>query len=799
MSDEDDDLFEQWVEQGSGIATLERFAAPRGLCGKDGIYRLHPHLCRIRAQTDASAVAEWLADTATSDASYIAARGAIEKLMNWCAFERRVAISSLRRPDIVAFIAFLANPWPASTWICPRGVRRSDPRWRPFSAPLSPSSIQTVLKHCRSLFHWLGGKAYAHLVLLHTHTFVRQGFADQDDLGPPSGWAASHPYSEADWSWIEMQLADPGNDTSLPSRLALELQFFAAFKLQELKGLRVEHFVMPTPDTSVWRIYLPLACVGRTWVHALPPLSRTLDHWFGPGFVPGQEAGPHGGEPIFGCMRTLINGVRQLFARAAELAASHGYMASASRLSCYSSVALRRSFEYRAGSHFVLMAGFLANPELRSLPIAAYASRIELTTERIQQACLEFAPLWVRYPVLTPYGHAGTPAEIASARARVNLRFKAILARASARGEKPLPPTSPALAIYRSIDRYLRRHVTPNSHAMLIRWISSGDPMLIGREIWGSSKAQAAWAYLLWIFTIEPTVQRRRFRVSGLATASRGWCVVFHAESFAQAFALDRREAVRIHDSAPLVGAALLQAWHAAMQAARSMAARRLASWGPGTLRLDPAAQTVDERFLEERPKDLLGGTVRPSKQRRLQQRADDFARRSEELDKFFGDPCLLFDGTDWNVSPEPTTDAPTVSKPAALCFVKARLFGIPGQPRVILRRSADGWTARLIVQPIQVSGDSERACFALLREACRQFLKGRSTAWKVDAEIETGGIVRRTSLIEYARCATSRRHVRYLRFWASGPSLAEDCGRAERLEADHRARALPPPTVDNA
>lgn len=793
MSDED--LFEQWAEKGSGIAPLERFAAPRGLCGKDGTHRLNRRLCMIRAQTDVSAVAEWLANTATSDGSYVAARGAVEKLLNWCAFERGVALSSLERPDIVAFIAFLGNPWPTSTWICPRGVRRSDPRWRPFCGPLSPGSIQTVQKHCRSLFHWLGAKAYARLVLLHTNTFVRQGMADQDDLGPPSKPVGSLPYSEVEWSWVEKQLADAGDDTSLQVRLALELQFFAAFKLQELKALRVGHFAMPTTDTPVWRIYMPLACVGRTWVHALPPLSRTLDHWFGGGFLPRPTSDQGANEPLFGCMRALINRVRRLFAQAAELAASQGDTASASRLNCYSSVSLRRSFDYHSGGQFILMAGFLANPEFRSLAIAAYASRIKMTAETIQKACTDFGPLWARYPVLPPYGQASTPDEIASARARVDLRFKEILAQTAAsraRGEDPVRPRSQGETIYRSMDRYLRRHVAPHVHALLIRWISSGDPLLIGREICGSAQAQAAWAYLLWIFTIEPTVQGRRFRMTDMVTAVHGRGVVFHAESLAGAFALDRTDARRIHDSAPLASAALLQIWHAAVQAARSMAARRLAHWGPGTLRFDPHAAGVDAQFLEERPKDLFGASSRPARQERLQQRADEAARRSQQLETFFEGPCLLFDGTDWKTSSDVKTD-----RPAALDFIRARLFSVQGRPKVILRQSSDGWLARLVDQPIQVFGNSKTMCFTLLREACRQFIKSNPARWNTQAQINPGKPVRITSLLEYTRRASSQHRVRYLRFWKYGPLLAEDCATAQRLEADHRARALPSPMID--
>ena len=375
-----------------------------------------------------------------------------------------------------------------------------------------------------------------------------------------------------------------------------------------------------------------------------------------------------------------------------------------------------------------------------------------MTAETIQKACTDSGPLWARYPVLPPYGRASTPDESVSARARVDLRFKEILAQTAAsraRGEDPVRPRSQGETIYRSMDRYLRRHVAPHVHALLIRWINSGDPMLIGREIWGSAQAQAAWAYLLWIFTIEPTVQGRRFRMTDLVTAVHGRGVVFHAESLAGAFALDRTDARRIHDSAPLAGAALLQIWHAAVQAARSMAARRLAHWGPGTLRFDPHAAGVDAQFLEERPKDLLGASSRPARQERLQQRADEAARRNQQLENFFEGPCLLFDGTDWKTSSDVKTD-----RPAALDFIRARLFSVQGRPKVILRQSSDGWLARLVDQPIQVFGNSKTMCFTLLREACRQFIKSNPSRWNTQAQIDPGKPVRITSLLEYTRRA---------------------------------------------
>ena len=439
MSLDDEGVIRRLTE-GSGIATLERFRAPGGLCGKDGTHRGDQRFCAIDAEHDAKAVSEWLADSMNSDRTYVAARCAIEKLMNWAVFERGVAVSSLERDDITAFVDFLGNPWPSSRWVSPRSVRRQDPRWRPFQGPQSERSIVTILSHCRACFNWLGAKGYANLHLLSSVASLRNNETDQDDFASYGRRVASRPFSRSDWAWVEAQLADPEDCTSLDERLALELQFFGGFKLREMQDLLVEHCIPPTPGLPTWRIHLPCARLGRTWVFALPPLARTLDHSLGGRLALPHEPQLESGEPVFDSLNSAVRGVRRLLKRAAARAAAHGSLASARSLERGSSVSLRSTFEHISGGGFAFLAGLSANAALRSMAIAEYARRIQLTSEALEATWSKLAPFWAGYPTSPDYEGEGDKVRAPASEGRPTRNFKEILERiARYRLEQPTP------------------------------------------------------------------------------------------------------------------------------------------------------------------------------------------------------------------------------------------------------------------------------------------------------------------------------------------------------------------------
>ena len=112
-----------------------------------------PTTARIRATSDAQAVAEWLTEYRDSPQTLRAYRKEAERLLLWL-HEQGLSLGGLRRDDLQRFEAFLTDPRPTDRWIGPPRPRR-DPRWRPFRRPLSAASRRQSLIILQGLYSWL--------------------------------------------------------------------------------------------------------------------------------------------------------------------------------------------------------------------------------------------------------------------------------------------------------------------------------------------------------------------------------------------------------------------------------------------------------------------------------------------------------------------------------------------------------------------------------------------------------------------------------------------------------------------
>ena len=109
----------------------------------------------FRAETDAQAVAVWLAERASSSANTaIAYRKEVERLLFWLA-DQDLVLSDASRENYIAYAAFLQNPKPAAKWINPKRVQRNHPGWKPFQAPLTPATAKQSLSICKALLSYL--------------------------------------------------------------------------------------------------------------------------------------------------------------------------------------------------------------------------------------------------------------------------------------------------------------------------------------------------------------------------------------------------------------------------------------------------------------------------------------------------------------------------------------------------------------------------------------------------------------------------------------------------------------------
>lgn len=143
------------------LAPLELIRLSAATDGSAGQNRAGGHRPQITANTDAEAIRVWLvrfADTKTTFDSY---RKEAERLLLWSVIELGKPLSSLSHEDLLVYQRFLAAPQPCERWVMQkRKVSRSDPAWRPFAGPLSPTSQRQAIVILNALFSWLVNAGY---------------------------------------------------------------------------------------------------------------------------------------------------------------------------------------------------------------------------------------------------------------------------------------------------------------------------------------------------------------------------------------------------------------------------------------------------------------------------------------------------------------------------------------------------------------------------------------------------------------------------------------------------------------
>ncbi|MDS4031461.1 MAG: tyrosine-type recombinase/integrase [Candidatus Contendobacter sp.] len=117
---------------------------------------------QIAARTDLEAIQVWLARYADTPTTFQNYRKEAERLLLWTLVELDKPLSSLTQEDLLRYQYFLADPYPPERWIMPANHRagRGDPRWRPFSGPLSPASQRQAMIILSVLFSWLVTAGY---------------------------------------------------------------------------------------------------------------------------------------------------------------------------------------------------------------------------------------------------------------------------------------------------------------------------------------------------------------------------------------------------------------------------------------------------------------------------------------------------------------------------------------------------------------------------------------------------------------------------------------------------------------
>ncbi|MCA8270357.1 tyrosine-type recombinase/integrase [Burkholderia vietnamiensis] len=144
----------------SGIVPFEYLRTPTAIDGTLGRNRARLERNRTEATNDYQAIHAWLSVHSPGSHTWRAYRKEAERLLLWCIFDRGIALSDLDSTGLAAYQRFMRNPVPAARWIAPRHIDRFSDAWRPFSGPLSPSSIATATNILNSLFKWLVSQNY---------------------------------------------------------------------------------------------------------------------------------------------------------------------------------------------------------------------------------------------------------------------------------------------------------------------------------------------------------------------------------------------------------------------------------------------------------------------------------------------------------------------------------------------------------------------------------------------------------------------------------------------------------------
>ncbi len=253
------------------VVPLNQLRCPTEYDGSQGKFR-GTRDCFIPAENDYQAIQCWLARFDASGHSYRAYHREIERLLLWSLVAKHKALSSLDSLDITEYRRFLQNPQPTEHWIGPNRPR-SSADWRPFTGPLSVSSVrhaETILSNC---FQFLLNQGYTrHNPYLSLPKLKASQRSTRINI--------HRSLSPSQWTFINEQIDQHLRNEATPDfarwvRLKLLLNVFYA------TGLRLHELAQATlgdiskierhPHTQVW-----LQVLGKGQKQREVPLSPSI-------------------------------------------------------------------------------------------------------------------------------------------------------------------------------------------------------------------------------------------------------------------------------------------------------------------------------------------------------------------------------------------------------------------------------------------------------------------------------------------------------------------------------------------
>lgn len=220
----------------------------------------------LSATTDIEAVQAWLAEFRASPHTLRAYRREAERLLLWCAEYGR-ELSTLTREDMMRYADFLLDPQPRAFWVGPR-VRRTDPAWRPFTHPMTPSAQRQALVILNAMFTYL---VHARYLRHNPQTIARTRVR-----GRPPATPRRHALSQIAITYIMSAIdQEPGNtDKEVLARERLRFLFGFLYlmgpRLSEIAHHTCGSFIMEAPGEWWWHV------TGKGGVAARMPVMQDM-------------------------------------------------------------------------------------------------------------------------------------------------------------------------------------------------------------------------------------------------------------------------------------------------------------------------------------------------------------------------------------------------------------------------------------------------------------------------------------------------------------------------------------------
>jgi site-specific recombinase XerD len=113
----------------------------------------------VNAQTDSEIARAFLYHADLAPTTLKCMKTELGRFLLWCKTHNRT-LRELRVEDLTAYKEWLRDPQPAHQWISPTRWPRNDPRWRPFSGPLSEPSVRQAFRVVKALMNFAANAGY---------------------------------------------------------------------------------------------------------------------------------------------------------------------------------------------------------------------------------------------------------------------------------------------------------------------------------------------------------------------------------------------------------------------------------------------------------------------------------------------------------------------------------------------------------------------------------------------------------------------------------------------------------------